>query len=152
MLRWEQLHDLEAFGFEVGAHSHTHRQLDVLPLSIAALEMRRSRELLEQHLGHQVPSFAYPYGYSSPPLRAEVAACGFDSACGVRNALSHIRDDRWRIARLTVQNNTPIERISAWLQGQHAALAEPGETLQTRVWRAARRIRQATTNSAETNL
>ncbi len=143
MLRWEQLPDLEAFGLEVGAHAHTHRQLDVLPLPVAALEMRRSKELLEDRLGHRVSSFAYPHGYSSPVLRAEVAASGFDSACGVRNALSHTRDDRWRIARLTVQADTPLERVAAWLRGQSAPLAEPGEAYQTRAWRAVRRVRQA---------
>jgi peptidoglycan/xylan/chitin deacetylase (PgdA/CDA1 family) len=151
MLQWEQLQDLEALGLEVGAHSHTHRQLDVLPLSAARLEMRRSREMLEDRLGHRIPSFAYPHGYSSPALRAEVAACGFDSACGVRNALSHTRDDRWRIARLTVQADTPVERIAAWLRGRQAPLAAPGDTLQTRVWRAVRRVRQAATTSSAWN-
>jgi peptidoglycan/xylan/chitin deacetylase (PgdA/CDA1 family) len=143
MLRWEQLRDLEAFGLELGAHSHTHRQLDVLPLHVAALEMSRSKELLENRLGHRISSFAYPHGYSSPVLRAEVAAAGFDSACGVRNALSHTRDDRWRIARLTVQADTPLERVAAWLRGQSAPLAGPGESLRTRVWRAVRRVRHA---------
>ena len=149
MLRWEQLRDLEEFGLEIGAHAHTHRQLDVLPLAVAALEIRRSKELLEDRLGRRVASFAYPHGYSSPAVRAEVAASGFDSGCAVRNALSHTRDDRWRIARLTVRADTPVERVAAWLRGQSAPLAEPGETLQTGVWRTIRRMRQAAVSTRQ---
>jgi peptidoglycan/xylan/chitin deacetylase (PgdA/CDA1 family) len=149
MLHWEQLRDLDAFGFEIGAHAHTHRQLDVLPLAEAALEIRRSKELLEDHLGRPVATFAYPHGYSSPAVRAEVAAAGFDSACGVRNALSHTRDDRWRIARLSVRADTPVERVAAWLRGQSAPLAGPGETLQTGVWRTIRRVRQAAVSTRQ---
>jgi peptidoglycan/xylan/chitin deacetylase (PgdA/CDA1 family) len=149
MLRWEQLRDFEAFGFEIGAHAHTHRQLDVLRLPTAALEIRRSKELLEDRLGHRVASFAYPHGYSSPAVRAEVAASGFDSACAVRNALSHTRDDRWRIARLTVRADTPVELVAAWLRGQSAPLAGPGETLQTGLWRTLRRVRQAAVSTVE---
>jgi peptidoglycan/xylan/chitin deacetylase (PgdA/CDA1 family) len=144
MLPWGRVGDLEAAGLEVGAHAHTHAHLDVMPRAQAREEVRRSKALLEESLGHPVRSFAYPHGYTDPFVQGEVQAAGFDSACGVRNALSHALDDRWRIARLTVRADTPAERVAAWLRGEEAPIAGPGEALQTRAWRGLRRLSRLT--------
>src|SRR5205823_9274749 len=140
MVPWERLPELEAGGLELGAHTHCHPQLDVLPCREAAAEVRTSRILLETSLCHPIRSFAYPHGYASPWLRAEVRRAGFESACGVRDALSHDADDRWCIARLSVRATTPVERIAAWLRGEGAPLAGP-ERIRTRAWRGVRRMR-----------
>jgi peptidoglycan/xylan/chitin deacetylase (PgdA/CDA1 family) len=144
MVPWTRVEELEAAGLEVGAHTHTHPQLDVLPRDSADDEIRRSKYLLEAHLGHQVLSFAYPHGYADGFIRRKVRQAGFDSACGVRNAFSHPLDDRWFIARLTVRADTPIERLVSWLEGRGARLAPAGEPVQTRVWRSVRRLRPFT--------
>jgi peptidoglycan/xylan/chitin deacetylase (PgdA/CDA1 family) len=143
MIPWERLCELEAAGFELGAHTHSHPQLDVLPLREAAAEVRTSRILLETALGHPVRSFAYPHGYASPWLRAEVQRAGFESACGVREALSHAADDRWCMARLSIRATTPVETVGAWLRGEGAPVAGP-ERLRTRAWRAVRRMQHLT--------
>ena len=139
MVPWTRIRELEAAGLEVGAHTHCHPQLDVLPCHEATAEVRSSRILLETSLGHPVRSFAYPHGYASPWLRREVQRAGFDSACGVCEALSHTDDDRWCIARLSVRATTPVEQVAAWLRGQGAPLAGP-ERIRTQVWRGVRRF------------
>ncbi|HWE63502.1 MAG TPA: polysaccharide deacetylase family protein, partial [Chloroflexota bacterium] len=62
MLTWEQLADVAAEGVECGAHSLSHPQLDILSSAAARDEVMRSRWLLEQRLGRQVATFAYPHG------------------------------------------------------------------------------------------
>ena len=141
MLSWDRLSELESCRLELGAHTHAHPQLDVLSHAAAAAEMRVCRVLLETSLCHRVRSFAYPHGYASPWLRAEARQAGFDSACGVRNALSHADDDRWCIARLTVQAGTRDDRIAAWLRGHGAPVAGRPDRVLTRAWRAVRRAR-----------
>jgi peptidoglycan/xylan/chitin deacetylase (PgdA/CDA1 family) len=142
MLSWSALDDLEAAGFEIGAHGHHHRQFDVLPLSTVTQDIGLCKELLEERLGHRVATFAYPHGYSSAGVRQAVRAAGFDAACGVRNALSHPFDNRWSIARLTVRSDTPTEQVAAWLRGTGAPLAPGGEALATGAWRTVRRVRR----------
>jgi peptidoglycan/xylan/chitin deacetylase (PgdA/CDA1 family) len=141
MMTWRQIRRLELAGLEVGAHSHTHPHLDILPSPQARAEVQRSKRLLEDHLGHAVRSFAYPHGYASSSLRREIRAAGFDSACGVRNQLSHPADDRWCLARLTIRADTPLNRVAAWLRGEGAPLAGSEERLRTRAWREVRRLR-----------
>jgi peptidoglycan/xylan/chitin deacetylase (PgdA/CDA1 family) len=142
MMSWTQVRELEMAGFEVGAHTHTHPHLDIIPRATARDEVRRSKELLEAELGHTVRSFAYPHGYANSFLRGEARGAGFDSACGVRNRLSHAEDDRWCLARLTVRADTRIERVAAWLRGEGAPRSRPGESIQTGAWREVRRLRR----------
>jgi len=142
MLPWDRLAELEAAGIEVGAHSHTHPQLDLLPRAEAMSEIRRCKGLLEDSLGHAVDSFAYPHGYATSWVREEVRRCGFRSACGVRNAFSHEQDSRWMTARLTVRATTRTAQIQTWLDGSGAPMADRREHLRTKAWRATRRVRQ----------
>ena len=139
MLGWSQLGELIDRGVEVGAHTHTHPQLDVLPGESAAEEIRRSKELLEDALACEVPSFAYPHGFHSPNVRRSVRAAGYTSACAVMNALSSRNDDVLALARLTVRADTDPDRIAAWLDGGGARVAPYPEKVATRAWRLYRR-------------
>ncbi len=142
MLGWGHLVELEDAGLEVGAHSHTHPQLDVLARSDAAAEIRNCKRLLEDGLGHTVRTFAYPHGYASRWVRDEVRRSGFRSACGVRNAFSHEEDARWMMARLTVTASATAAQVQAWLDGTGARTAGRGERVRTTAWRGARRARR----------
>ncbi len=141
MLPFDRLGELEASGVEVGSHTHSHPELDVLPRAEASAEIRHSKELLEDALGHAVHSFAYPHGYTTRWLQQEVRRCGFRSACGVRNSFSHARDNRWLLSRLIVGTTTTCEQVDSLLRGSGAPTARANELLRTKVWRAARRTR-----------
>jgi peptidoglycan/xylan/chitin deacetylase (PgdA/CDA1 family) len=141
MLPFDHLRALEAAGIEVGAHSHSHPQLDTLTRAAASHEIRFGRDLLERELGHPVATFAYPHGYAGAWLQREVRRAGFRSACGVRDAFSHRGDDRWLLARLVMRPTTSCAQLEAWLHGSGAGLAPPVELLRTKAWRAIRRAR-----------
>ena len=141
LLEWSQLRPLREAGVEIGAHSHTHPHLDTLSAAAAKEEIVHSKALLEDELGTEVESFAYPNGYSSPTVRRLVAEAGFRSACAVKNAFSSPADDVFALARLTLTAAMPLSGFRAWLAGAGAPDAFAGERLQTRVWRAYRRAR-----------
>lgn len=138
MLVENQLRELDAEGVEIGAHTHTHPQLDAISRSRAREEIVTSKAVLEDVLSHPVPSFAYPHGYSNHAVRTIVAKVGFDSACAVHNAFSSIGDDRYSIARLTVELETSDEVLSAWLRGEQARRSAR-EIYRTKMWRYYRR-------------
>jgi peptidoglycan/xylan/chitin deacetylase (PgdA/CDA1 family) len=141
MLTWDQLPELAAAGVEIGAHSHSHFHLDTLSRRRARWEIEVSKALLEDALERPVASFAYPNGHTSAGVRRLVIDAGYDSACGVRNALSWEHDDRFRLARLTVRSTTDETTFRAWLEGRHAPLAPGHELFKTRAFRAYRRSR-----------
>lgn len=141
MLGWSGAEALAAAGHQIGAHSVTHRELDTLPLAALRREVVASRFDLQDRLGLPIHSFAYPHGHHSSTVVREVEAAGFESACAVKNALSHHQDSPYAIARLTVGASTPDQHFQQWLDGRGAPLSWPGEHLVTRGWRCYRRIR-----------
>ncbi|PWT75029.1 MAG: polysaccharide deacetylase [Chloroflexi bacterium] len=117
MLDHTQLRGLEAAGVEIGAHSHTHRQLDLLPDSELTYELSLSGDLLAEALGHSIRSFAYPHGYWRRRMLHLVEAAGFDSACGVGNALSCPSDHLLALPRLMVRADTDVSTVQRWMDG-----------------------------------
>jgi peptidoglycan/xylan/chitin deacetylase (PgdA/CDA1 family) len=140
MLAWSQVAAIAAEGVEIGGHSHAHAHLDTLARSRVRDEVRLCKALLEDELGAAVRTFAYPHGYSSPAVRRLVCEAGYESACGVKNALSSTEDDPFSLARLTVRESTTLSEFRAWLAGTGARAAPSGERIPTRLWRRYRRL------------
>lgn len=145
LLSWSQLHELIDRGVEIGAHSHSHFQLDTLNRPAAWYEITRCKTLLEDELQAPVSTFAYPHGHASPMLRRLVREAGYTSACGVRNAFSSEVDDVFLLARLTVLTDTREPDLSAWVDGVGAPIAPRRELARTRLYRTFRRARSLIT-------
>jgi peptidoglycan/xylan/chitin deacetylase (PgdA/CDA1 family) len=118
MLTWRQAAEVAAAGVEIGAHGHSHAQLDQLADAALRAELRLSRDLLQDRLGRAVPTMAYPYGYSSARVRREARACGYTAACAVANAVLTGRHDRFAVPRLTVRASTSLEGFERALHGR----------------------------------
>ena len=146
MLTWDQIAEINAQGIECGGHSHTHPQLDLLPLSAARDEIVQSKEVLTHHLGQAVSSFAYPYGYHSVALQRIVKEAGYTSACGVKYEMSVETTNPFSLARLLVSEDTSIDALAALLTSSPPSLAT---TLYKRaripVWRLVRRYSNSMT-------
>ena len=139
-LSWSQLRALETLGVEIGSHSHTHSQLDVLGWHDVFNETRVSAALLEDELGHAITSFAYPHGFHSARTRRAVASAGYRSACAVENALSSDSDEVQALARLTVKADTSLTQVGEWLNDRGAPIAPVAQRLRTSAWRWYRRF------------
>lgn len=62
-LDWDELRTVADSGvIEVGSHAYNHKSLGSMPPDEAAREIRDSRERLGQELGHDIRTFAYPFG------------------------------------------------------------------------------------------
>ncbi len=142
MISWAQVRELVDAGLEVGSHGHRHVPLDLLRGATVLAELTTSRALLQDWLGDDVSTFAYPYGFHTPAVEHLVAEAGFRSACAVKNALSHPGDDVYALARVTVTRDTGAEDLAALLdsllQSPTLPLSTARRRVKTRVWRGAR--------------
>jgi peptidoglycan/xylan/chitin deacetylase (PgdA/CDA1 family) len=118
MLTWRQTAEIAAAGMEIGAHGHSHAQLDQLGTAQLREELRLSRALLQDRLGRAVQTLAYPYGYSSARVRREVRASGYAGACAVANAMMTGREDPLAVPRLTVRAATSPYGFAEALRGR----------------------------------
>lgn len=144
MLTWRQTEEIAASGVEIGAHGHSHAQLDQLGVAALREELVRSRSLLEDRLGRPIPAMAYPYGYSSARVRHEVRAAGYRVACAVANTLMTDGYDPYAVPRLTVRAGTSVERLARALEGRGFArdhVLTRGYAVVRRTRYAARRLR-----------
>ena len=147
MLSAGQLSALADGGVEIGAHSMTHPQLDLLPRARAQREIADSKDALEQILGRPVTTFAYPHGHHTRAVKDLVVEAGYTSAAAVRDMFSHDRDDVFAIARLTITDATTNEDLGRLLQGRGARPAPRRQLVRTRLGRQVRRLRQTPSRS-----
>lgn len=139
MMTWAEIARLPERNVECGAHTHSHPELDILPPAAFKREIRLSKALLEEHLARQVVSFAYPHGYHTDAVAAEVEAAGFLSACSVGSG-----NGRFGLQRFIVEEGTSDAKLHAYLDGRLQARASqlPQWAMSTlRVgWREYRRV------------
>jgi peptidoglycan/xylan/chitin deacetylase (PgdA/CDA1 family) len=141
MLTWRQVLEAAAAGVEIGAHSHTHPQLDQLRAPQLTSELGDSQALLEDRLGGPVRALAYPYGYSNARVRHAARAAGYEHACAVGNALAGAAADRFALPRLTVRRSTALRTFEQMVQGQHVPMIFARDRSLTRGWALVRRTR-----------
>jgi peptidoglycan/xylan/chitin deacetylase (PgdA/CDA1 family) len=116
-LNWAQIRELAAANIEIGAHSHSHLELDQLGYVPLWRELAGSREILEEGIGAPVRTLAYPYGYSNTRVRHAARAAGYRCAASVRNVRATPSHDRFMLPRLTIRRNTDQRTFAAVVTG-----------------------------------
>ncbi len=140
MLTWEQIVQMDQAGIECGGHTHTHPQLDTLRESEAFDEIVRCKEILEEVLGHQVESFAYPFGYYTSAVQKLISLAGYTSACAVHHRMSTSDTHPLALTRFMVTPETTVDAFSQLLAGTGLSMAEALYLrLRTPVWAGLRR-------------
>jgi peptidoglycan/xylan/chitin deacetylase (PgdA/CDA1 family) len=148
MLSSPQLAEIASGGWEVGVHGHRHVALDAVSRAVAGRDIEDSKHLVEDALGAPTKSFAYPYGYHDKAVQHLVRGAGFDHAVGVKNTHSHTQDDRWGIARITVERHMTATWLEQTLTQPAPRTAVGNERLRTVGWRQVRRARAALTGTS----
>lgn len=115
MLSPTGVRELHAAGVEVGSHAVHHLSLDRLPVDRLREEVRSSKTWLEDLLGAEVRSFAYPHGHHNAHCRREVVAAGYHSAAIVMNAVTRPGGDPFAIARLTIERHHDTDDVVAMM-------------------------------------
>ena len=135
MLSWREIREMSNLGIECGSHAQNHRELDTIPLVEAMQEISTSKQIMEEHLGEPVESFAYPHGYHSDKVKSLVMEAGYTSACAVKHAMSSLEDDRYALARIIVKSNMTPDILGGLLAGKKLRVAPFREGFMTKSWR-----------------
>lgn len=140
-MTWADLRSLRSAGVELGAHSLSHPELDVISSKQARREISASREHLEDGLDLAVRSFAYPHGYHSRSVIKITRESGYDSACAVKDRWSEPDDDAFALSRLIIDGGTTAEQLESLLRNPPAR--QPREQRVLRLaWRTTRRAKR----------
>jgi peptidoglycan/xylan/chitin deacetylase (PgdA/CDA1 family) len=102
MMTWNQVIEMSRNGIEIGAHTVTHPLLTYENDSTVEHELRASKETLEEKVGKNIRSFAYPNGDCDPRVRRYVEQAGFLCALSTRPGWYSRREDPYTIRRILV--------------------------------------------------
>lgn len=108
----DQVRDLAAAGFEIGAHTRRHACLSEVRARDARAEIGESRALLEGVLDQPVRAFAYPFGAFGTATPRWVKRAGFESACTTVPEVATPRTDPFHIPRVAVPDCDGTELVN----------------------------------------
>jgi len=112
-LSWYQVKQLHEAGMEIGSHSLSHPYSTTLSADQLLNEMQHSKDLIEQHIGADVKSFAYPYGDYSCQTHQVVRSAGYRYICTSKPGLCRMNSQI--MGRNSIHSNTPIQAIGELL-------------------------------------
>jgi peptidoglycan/xylan/chitin deacetylase (PgdA/CDA1 family) len=99
---WDEVRQLRAEGWEIGAHTCSHPWLTQIPAEQLERELTRSGEICAEQLGEPCRSIAYPYGDHDDRVVAATATAGYEAACTVPHRFEQFDDAPLRYARIDV--------------------------------------------------
>ena len=134
----EAVRELAEAGWTIGSHSHTHRDLTQLSEHECELDLRHSREALEELLGRPVRWVAYPRGRHAQHVRRAAKRAGF--TFGFSLPESHERVDPMALPRVGIYRGDGVAALRAKLSRWYLPLrTSPAYPLLRRAVRAVRR-------------
>ena len=120
LLNAAELRDMQAAGMEIGSHTVSHIRLPQADDRQLRQEVEDSRATLEDILGHEVSSFAYPYGAWDERCAEAVKEAGYAAACTVRTGWALRDKNPYQLRRLTVFNTDTVTSLARKLYfGSH---------------------------------
>lgn len=116
-LTWAQLREAASTGLvTIGAHTHSHADLSRATEKVAAEEMWRSKQLIEDRLGLVCRHFAYPWGVASSAAE-RAARSMFDTAALLWRTNRREAIERYRLGRTPVMRSDGLFFFRAKVNG-----------------------------------
>ena len=112
------LSELAAAGFEIGSHGTAHAPLRATCEDVIHTEVVESRWRLEDALGTEVATFAYPYGLSPDPAARAVTAQTYSAACAGGLARVRTTGDPMALSRIDVHYLRRPSLLGSALEGR----------------------------------
>lgn len=106
MMTQEQIIELHKAGFEIGSHTLSHPHLPQLTDKELEREISDSKKHLEDMLGNEVQSFAYPYGEYDSRVRDKVIEAGYKNAVSTKLGTYSEKSSVFDIPRINVRWNS----------------------------------------------
>jgi len=130
-LTWTEVRELRRSGIQFGSHTVSHPQLWGLNQHDIERELRESKRTLEDNLGSEVRSFAYPFAFPeqdgrfAQTLRGTLQTCRYE--VGVSTILGSARssNDRFFLPRLPINSCDDTALFRAKLAGAYDWLHLP---------------------------
>jgi len=119
-LSWDQIIEMDRAGMEIGSHGLSHRPLPAMSGADLRRELRLSRSIISECLGHPVDLLSVPRGYYSRRVREYAAGAGYRAVCTSRISYNNRLSDPLNLGRIWwVRGRGDIEAV---LEGRRSRI------------------------------
>ncbi len=112
----EEVLDLQARGYTIGAHTLTHPDLTTLSRSRAKTEIEKSKQDLLDMGVSSVTTFAYPFGAYNDRVKQMVKDAGFIAGRSSDGGWNTRESDKYALRRLRIVNTTTLDEVKAYVE------------------------------------
>jgi len=118
-LLWDDVRELDRFGFSIGSHTVTHPNLPNSDTKLAEYEIRESKLLIERMINRTIKLFSYPNGgaksHFNEKIKSMVKKYGFIAAVTSIDGVIDKKADVYELRRKGVSYNTKLYELSTAL-------------------------------------
>lgn len=114
-MNWEQLGELSAMGYAIGAHGYDHSNLREADEAKLKHQIGGSRQLLEERLGVAVDSFCYPFGSYDKRALDILEQHGYITAVTLNPGYWQSPNSPYQLDRLRVSYDTMLTQFAELL-------------------------------------
>ena len=129
MLGTSQIKEMHKNGIEFGSHTLSHCDLTKVSLQEADRELRESKKMLEDKLGFEIKSIAYPYGNCNDEIKKLSEAAGYELSFATDKAPIGLHEDRHQIRRIAIFPNTDVRGLARKVKGNYVFRKEKNDSL-----------------------
>jgi len=119
MMNKQQILEMQEYGIEFGSHTLTHADLSKLSLEEAKRELVESKKILEEKLGREIKTVAYPYGSCNEGVKKITRDAGYIFAVATDKAPLGLHEDMYQIRRIGIFPNTTVGGLARKVNGDY---------------------------------
>ena len=110
-MSWEQIKEMEKSGMVFGSHTCNHIYLPAVDENQQHYQIQKSKEIIEENLGHPIYYFAYPVGGFTEPIKAMIRQAGYQGACTTNRGYYRLNQNPYELKRIRFGNNDRSDLI-----------------------------------------
>lgn len=119
MLNLQQMLEMIEYGIEFGSHTLSHADLSKESDEKVKVELANSKKNLEEKLGREISSFAFPYGNCNETVKQVAKETGYKFVYATDRAPVGLHEDLLQIRRIGIFPNTTVAGLGRKVKGNY---------------------------------
>ncbi len=115
----EMIKEMQDYGIEFGAHTFNHPKLNTLSNEEIEYQIVDVKKPLEEKIGKEIITFAYPYGILNDYAKEMAKKAGYTFALATDSGSVCLSDDLYQIRRIAIFPNTNLFSFKRKIAGNY---------------------------------
>ena len=115
----EMIKEMQDYGIEFGAHTFNHPKLNILSNEEIEHQIVDVKKPLEEKIGKEIITFAYPYGILNDYAKEMTKKAGYAFALATDSGSVCLSDDLYQIRRIAIFPNTNLFSFKRKVTGNY---------------------------------